>query len=153
MFEDYIKMVDEMDKKVRRLQLFLCFDRGMIWSKKKQHFKTTSKTGWGHHLMSNNIWPQTIQKYINFYEMVLKFPRVLISTAQWSDWVTFMTLFIHELEFDDGLRSKAALSLRMNINLSGEVDECAESIPDPSEEDDEFADVMAELENLSASSQ
>ena len=77
--------------------------------------------------------------------MVLKFPRVLISTAQWSDWVTFMTLFIHELEFDDGLRSKAALSLRMNINLSGEVDECAESIPDPSEEDDEFADVIAEL--------
>ena len=124
-----------MDKKVRRLQLLLCYDRGLIWSKHKEDFKNNNTTGWTGHLKMLGFWPQKIQGYINFYELVEEFPRILISTAAWSQWLEFMTQFKTEMTLDVELRSKVSQKLNMALNGADDTDNA-------------FQDVMNDLANL-----
>lgn len=137
-FDYYLNIVNEMEGKVQRLQLLLCYDRGMIWSKQKEHFLKENRSGWVNYLRGKGIWAQSVQHYINFYELVNQFNRVLVSTAAWSNWIEFMSLFLKELKNDDDLRAKVSLPLNLNLNNDSDID-------------DEFDDVMNDLENLQAS--
>ena len=70
--------------------------------------------------------------------LVQEYPQVLISTAAWSNWVEFMSLFLKEVKVDEELRTKISKPLRMNFQGDNDTE-------------DEFADVMNDLENLQAS--
>ena len=87
-------------------------------------------------LQRNIIWKEkiigqkpsylTVNNHIQFHELVVDLPRVLISGASKTEWFKFMKQFKGAIQDDDSLKTRLAISLKEFVeedSLFEDVDE------------------------------
>ena len=124
-YQRYIKDLNIFENQANRVLLFLASDRGSIYSKMQEDFLKKNIT-WKEYIIGQKLSYTTVNNHIQFYELVVEFPRVLISGASQTEWFKFMKQFKGAIQNDDNLKTRLATSLKEFVeenSLFEDVDE------------------------------
>ena len=81
---------------------------------------------WKEYIIGQKLSYTTVNNHIQFHELVVEFPRVLISGASKTEWFKFMKQFKGVIQDDDSLKTRLATSLKEFVeedSLFEDVDE------------------------------
>ena len=70
----------------------------------------------------------TVNNHIQFYELVVEFPRVLISGASKTELFKFMKQFKGAIQDDDSLKTRMATSLKDFVEEDSLFEDAVESL-------------------------
>ena len=124
-YQRYIKDLIIFENQANRVLLFLASDRGFIYSKKRQDCLQKNIT-WKEYIIGQKLSYITVNNHIQFHELVVEYPRVLISGASKTEWFKFMKQFKGVIQDDDSLKTRLATSLKEFVeedSLFEDVDE------------------------------
>ena len=80
---------------------------------------------WKEYIIGQKLSYTTVNNHIQFHELVVEYPRVLISGASKTEWFKFMKQFKGAIQ-DDSLKTRLATSLKEFVeedSLFEDVDE------------------------------
>ena len=89
-------------------------DRGYIWEKRNKIIMAKNDIPWKQLLNNKRYLYSTIQSYTNFSQACESNPRTLVSADYYSEWKTFLTMFIAELKKDSQLLSRCVTVLQFS---------------------------------------
>ena len=81
---------------------------------------------WKEYIIGQKLSYTTVNNHIQFHELVVEYPRVLISGASKTEWFKFMKQFEGAIQNDDSLKTRLATSLKEFVeedSLFEDVDE------------------------------
>ena len=110
----YLRYMTELiifENQANRLLLFLASDRGFIYSKMREDC-LQMKITWKEQITAQKLSYTTVNNHIQFHELVVEFPRSLISSASKTDWFKFMKQFKGATGDDDSMKTRLAASLK-----------------------------------------
>ena len=110
----YLRYITELitfENQANRLLLFLASDRGFIYSKIREDC-LQKKITWKGQIIAQKLSYTTVNNHIQFHELVVEFPRILISSASKTDWFKFMKQFKGATRDDDSMKTRLAASLK-----------------------------------------
>ena len=67
---------------------------------------------WNEHIIGQKLSYTTVNNHIQFHEVVVEFPRVLICNASKTEWFTFMNQFKGAIRDDESMKTKLVASLK-----------------------------------------
>ena len=123
-YQSYITDLIIFENQSNRVLLFLASDRGFIYSKMRDCLQ--KKITWKEYIIGQKLSYTTVNNHIQFHELVVEFPRVLISGASKTEWFKFMKQFKGVIQYDDSLKTRLATSLKEFVeedSLFEDVDE------------------------------
>ena len=110
-YQRYITEIFIFEDQANQVLLFFASDRGFIYSKMREDC-----------LQKNNIWKEyvigqklsytTMNNHIQLQELVVEFPRVLISRPSKTEWFKFMNQFKGAIRDDESMKMRLAASLK-----------------------------------------
>ena len=110
-YQRYITEITIFENQPNRVLLFLASDRGFIYSRLRDDC-----------LQKNNIWKEyvigqklsytTVSKHIQCHELVLEFPRVLVSNANKTEWFKLVNHLKGAIRDDESMKTRMAASLK-----------------------------------------
>ena len=124
-YQRYITDLIIFENQANRVLLFLASDRGFIYSKMREDCLKKNIT-WKEYIIGQKLSYTTVNNHIQFHELVVEFPRVLISGATKTEWFKFMKQFKGAIQDDDSLKTRLATSLKEFVeedSLFEDVDE------------------------------
>ena len=124
-YQCYIKYLIIFENQANRVLLFFASDRGFIYSKMREDCLKKNIT-WKEYIIGQKLSYTTVNNHIQFHELVVEFPRVLISGASKTEWFKFMKQFKGAIQNDDSLKTRLETSLKEFVeehSLFEDVDE------------------------------
>ena len=91
-YQRFITETTFLENQANRVLLFLASDRGFIYSKMRDDC-FQKKITWKEYVNWQKLSYTTVNKRIQFQELVLEFPRVLVCNASKTEWFNFMNHF------------------------------------------------------------
>ena len=70
------------------------------------------KIMWQEYIIVQKLSYTTVNNYFQFHELVVEFPRVLISSASKTEWFKFMNHFKRAIRDDESMKTRLAASLK-----------------------------------------
>ena len=94
-----------------RVLLFLASDHGFIYSKMREDCLQKSII-WREYVIGQKLSYTTVNNHIQFHELVVEFPRVLISSASKTESFNFLNRFIGAIREDENMKTRLTASLK-----------------------------------------
>ena len=129
-YQLYVTEIIKFENQANRVLLFLASDRGFIYSKMREEC-----------LQKNFIWKEyviyvigqklsytTVNNHIQFHELVVEFPRVLISSASKTDWFKFMNQFKGAIRYDESMKTRLTASLKEFVEEDSLFEDVGENL-------------------------
>ena len=110
-YQRYITDLTIFENQANRVLLFLASDRGFIYSKMPEDCLQKNII-WKEYIIGQKLSYTTVNNHIQFHELVVEFPRVLISGASKTEWFKFMKQFKGAIPDDDSLKTRLATILK-----------------------------------------
>ena len=110
-YQRYITQITIFENQANRVLLFLVTDRGFIYSKMRQDCLQKNII-WKEYVIRQKLSYTTVNNHIQFHELVVEFPRVLISSASKTEWFMFMIQFKCAIRDDESMKTRLAASLK-----------------------------------------
>ena len=124
-YQRYIADLTIFENQANRVLLFLASDRGFIYSKMREDCLKKNIT-WKEYIIGQKLSYTTVNNHIQFHELVVEYPIVLISGASKTEWFKFMKQFKGAIQNDDSLKTRLTTSLKEFVaedSLFEDVDE------------------------------
>ena len=115
-YQRYITEITIFENQANRMLLFLATDRGFIYSKMREDSLQKNIIR-KEYVIGQKQSYTTVNKHIQFHELVLEFPRVLVSYASETEWFKFMN------QFKGAIRDYESMKTRMAARLKEFVEE------------------------------
>ena len=91
-YQRYIREITIFENQANRVLLFLATDRGFIYSRMRDDC-LQKNIKWKEYVIGQKLSYTTVNKHIQFHELVQEFPRVLVSNASKTEWFKFVSHF------------------------------------------------------------
>ena len=126
-YQRYITELIIFENQANQVLLFLDSDRGFIYSKMREDCLQKNIT-WREYIIGQKLSYTTVNNHIQFHELVVEFPRVLISSASKTEWFKFMKQFKGAIGYDDSLKTRLATSLKEFVEEDSLLEDVGESL-------------------------
>ena len=110
-YQRYITEITIFENQANRVLLFLASDRSLTYSKMREDCLQKNII-WKEYVIGHKLSYTTVNKHIQFHELVLEFPRVLVSNASKTEWFKFMNNFKWAIRDDESMKTRMAASLK-----------------------------------------
>ena len=113
-YQRYNTEIFIFENQANRVLLFLASDRGFICSKMREDClqkNIISKENIIRQKLSHTI----VNNHIQFHELVVEFPRFLISSASKTEWFKFMNHFKGAIRDDESMKTRSASSVKVFV--------------------------------------
>ena len=110
-YQRYIREISIFENQANRVLLFLASDRSFIYSRMRDDCLQKNIT-WKEFVIGQKLSYTTVNKHIQFLELVLEFPRVLVSNESKTEWFKFMSHFKGAIRDDESMKTRLAASLK-----------------------------------------
>ena len=111
--ENYLRAINNYQGKLNRVDLLLAHDRGFIWHQVQAEHHSVEANNWKEKVQALGYSHRTVTNYINFFNLCELYPRILTSSAYFSEWSTFLSRFKEELKKNTTLSTRCAEQLMM----------------------------------------
>ena len=88
-YKRYITEIITFENQANRVLLFLASDRGFIYSKMREDCLQKNIV-WKEYISGKKLSYTTVNNHIQFHELVVELPTVLVSSASTTEWFKFM---------------------------------------------------------------
>jgi len=106
---------------------FLASDRGFIYFKMREDCLQKNIT-WKEFITGQKLSNTTMNNHVQFHELVVEFPRVLISGACKTEWFKLMKQFKGAIRDDDSLKTRLPTSLKEFVEEDRLFEDVGESL-------------------------
>ena len=110
-----------------RVSLFHASDRGLIYSKMREDCLQKNVI-WKEYVIGQKLSYTTMNNQIQFHELVVEFPRLLISSASKTEWFKFMYQFRGAIRGDESMKTRLAASLKEFIEEDSLLEDVGENL-------------------------
>ena len=110
-YQRYIKDIIIFENQAKRVVLFLASDRGFIYSKMREDCLQKNIT-WKEYVIGQKLSYTTLNNHIQFHDLVVEFPRVLISSASKTKWCKFLNQYKAAIQDDESMKTRLGASLK-----------------------------------------
>ena len=107
----YITELIIFENQANQVLQFPASDRRFIYSKMRENCLQTNIT-WKEYIIVQKLSYTTVKNHNQFHELVVEFPRVLISSAGKTEWFKFIKQFKGARRVDDSIKMRLAASLK-----------------------------------------
>ena len=111
--ESYLTTIDEYQTRINRVDLLLANDRGFVWVQEQRAHDSEVAGNWKDTVQTLGYSYTTVKNYINFFNLCEDYPRILTSSAYFTEWCTFLGSFKKELKKNPTLSNRCAASLNI----------------------------------------
>ena len=111
--ETYLTEIDKVQKRINRVDLLLAHDRGFIWNQEQSTHDPKVDGSWKERVQTLGYSHRTITNYISFYLLSTTYPRILTSSAYFSEWCAFLPKFKEEITKNTTLSIRCSEPLMM----------------------------------------
>ena len=126
-YQRYITEITIFENQANRVLLFLASDRGFIYSKMREDCLQKNII-WKEYVIGQKLSYTTVNKHIQFHELVLEFPRVLVSNASKTEWFKFMNHFKVTIRDEESMKTRMAASLKEFVEEDSLFDDAVENL-------------------------
>ena len=126
-YQRYIKDLIIFENQANRVLLLLASDRGFIYSKMREDCVQKNIT-WKEYIIVQKLSSTTVNNHFQFHELVVEFPRVLISGASKTELFKFMKQFEGAIQDDDSFKTRLATSLKEVVEENSLFEDVDESL-------------------------
>ena len=126
-YQRYITDLTIFENQANRVLLILASDRGFIYDKMREDCLKKNIT-WKEYIIGQKLSYTTVNNHIQFHELVVDFPGVLISGASKTEWFKVMKQFKAAIQYDDSLKTRLATSLKEFVEKDGLFEDVDESL-------------------------
>ena len=92
--DSYLAEIDNFQGKINRVDLLLAHNQGFIWNHEQSAHDP--KNNWKERVQTLDYSYRTVTNYINFFHISTTYPRILTSSACFSERCTFLSKFIEK---------------------------------------------------------
>ena len=110
-YQRYITEITIYEKQANRVLLFLASDRSFIYSKMTEDGLQKNFI-WKEYVIGQKLSYTPVNNHIQFHELVVEFPRILISSASKTELFKFMKQFKGAIRDDESMKRRLAASLK-----------------------------------------
>ena len=125
-YQRYITELNIVEIQANRVLLFLATDRSFIYSKMRKDCLQKNITG-KEYIIGQKLSYTTVNNHI-FHELVVEFPRVLISSASKKEWFQFMKEIKAAIRDDDSMKTRLAASPKEFVEEDSLFEDVGESL-------------------------
>ena len=111
--ENYLTAINNYRYKLNRVDLLLAHDRRLIWHQVQAAHHSVDANNWKEKVQTLGYFHRTVINYINFFNLCELYPRILTSSAYFSEWCTFFSGFEEALKKNNTLSTRCAKQLMM----------------------------------------
>ena len=126
-YQRYIREITMFDNQANRVLLFLASDRGFIYSRMRDDCLQKNII-WKVYVIGQKLSYTTVNKHIQFHELVQEFPRVLVINASKTEWFKFMSHFKGAIRDDESRKTRLAASLKEFVEEDSLFEDAGESL-------------------------
>ena len=126
-YQRYIREITIFENQANRVLLFLASDRGFIYSRMQDDCLQKNLI-WKEYVIGQKLSYTTVNKHIQFHELVQEFPRVLVSNASKTEWFKFMSHFKGAIRDDESMKTRLAASLKEFVEEDSLFEHAGESL-------------------------
>ena len=126
-YQRYIREITIFENQANRVLLFLASDRGFIYSRMRDDCLQKNII-WKEYVIGQKLSYTTVNKHIQFHELVQEFPRVLLSNASKTEWFKFMSHFKGAIRDDESMKTRLAASLKEFVEEDSLFEDAGESL-------------------------
>ena len=109
----YLTEIDKVQKGINRVDLLLAHDRGFIGNQEQSAHDPKFNGSWKERVQTLGYSHRTISNYMNFYQLSSAYPRILTSSAYFSEWCTFLPKIKEEITKNTTLSIRCSQPLMM----------------------------------------
>ena len=110
-----------------RVLLLLAIDRRFIYSKMREDCLQKNIT-WKEYVIGEKLSYTTVNNHIQFHELVVKLPRVLVPSASKTEWFKFMNQFKGAKRDDESVTKRLAASLKEFVEEDSLFEDVGENL-------------------------
>ena len=126
-YQRYLTELIIFENQANRVLLILASDRGFIYSKMRKDCLQKNIT-WKEYIIGQKLSYTTVNNHIQFHELAVEFPRVLISSASKTEWFKLMKQFKELIRDDDIMKTRLAISLKEFVEEDSLFKDVGESL-------------------------
>ena len=126
-YQSYMTEIIIFENQVNRVLLFLASDPGFIYSKMRKECLEKNITRKGD-IIGQKLSYTTVNNHIQFHDLVVEFPKVLISSASKTEWFKFMNQFKGAIRDDESMKPRFAASLKEFVEENSLFEDVGESL-------------------------
>ena len=126
-YQRYITKLILFENKANRVLLFLASGHGFIFSKMQEECLQKNITK-KEYIIGKKLSYTTVNNHIQSQELVVEFPRVLISSANKTEWFKFMKQLRGAIRDDDSLKTRLAANLKEFVEEDSLIEDIGESL-------------------------
>ena len=126
-YQRYITEIIILQNQANRVLLFFASDRGFIYSKMREDCLQKNII-WKEYIIGQKLSYTTVNSHIQFHELVVEFPRVLISSASKTEWFKFMNQIKGATRDDERMKTRLAASLKVFVEEDSLFEDVGESV-------------------------
>ena len=126
-YRRYITEITIFENQANRVLLFLASDRGFNYSKIREDC-LQKKIIWKEYVNGQKLSYTTVSKHIQFHELLLEFPRVLVSDAIKTEWFKFMNHFKGAIRDDKSMKTRMVESLKEFVEEDSVFEDAGENL-------------------------
>ena len=126
-YQRYIREVTIFENQAKRVLLFLASDRGSIYSRMRDDCLQKNIIG-KEYVIGQKLSYTTVNKHIQFHELVQEFPRVLVSNASKTEWFKYMSHFKVSIRDDESMKTRLEASLKEFVEEDSLFEDAGESL-------------------------
>ena len=126
-YQRYITELNIVEIQANRVLLFLATDRSFIYSKMRGDCLQKNIT-WKEYIIGPRLSYTTANNHLYFHELVVEFPRVLISSASKKEWFQFMKEIKAAIRDDDSMKTRLAASPKEFVEEDSLFEDVGESL-------------------------
>ena len=115
------------ENQANRVLLFLVSDRGFIYSKMREHCLQKNII-WKEYIIGQKLSYTIVNNHIQFHELVVEFPIVLMSSASETEWFKFMNQFKGAIRDDESMKTRLAASVKEFVEEGSLFEDVGENL-------------------------
>ena len=110
-YQRYSTEIFKFENQANQVLLFLASDRGFLYSKLREDCLQKNII-WKEYVIVQKLSYTTVNNPIQFHELVVEFPRILISSASKTEWFKILNQFKGAIRDDESMKTRLAASLK-----------------------------------------
>ena len=104
-YQRFIAEITKFENQANQVLLFLAIDRGFIYSKMREDCLQKNII-WKEYVIGQKLSYTTVNKHIQFHELVQEYPRVLVSNTSKTEWFKSMNHFKGAIRDDESVKTR-----------------------------------------------
>ena len=126
-YQRYVTELIKFENQAYRVLLFLASDRGFIYSKMREDC-VQKIIIWKEYVIGQKLSYTTVNKHIQFHELLQEFPRVLVSNVSKTEWFKFLSHFKGAIRDDESMKTRLAASLKEFVEEDSLFEDAGENL-------------------------